>query len=443
MNKKIDWSSLWKKEDWWAIWLAIGIILVALIFFYSGSTIKPIAIKPVKWENFNTVIQHFIQQWHWYLALFVIWLAIFTMSVRFLGLNIKQYIPGFIILYILSILIFIVSSWKYASNYNMEAPLLALLLGLIVSNIFRLPKWLDTSFRTEYYIKTGIILLGATLPFTLIIQAGYIALLQATIVSVTTFLTIYLAATRIFKLDRRFGACMGAGGSVCGVSATIAVGGAVGARKDHMAIGISLVAVWAIVMIFILPFVCRALDLHPGVSGAWIGTSEFADAAGFAAAVAIGHEAAIHSYTLMKVIGRDIWIGLWAFILSIISVVFWEKSELGEKRTSAWEIWWRFPKFVLGFFIASALMTLIAAQFSPEEFNQILKPQLITPIKTLRTWTFIFTFLSIGFTTRFRELTTFGWSPFLAFTLGVAVNVPLGYFLSTGLFHGYWTAITG
>lgn len=443
MNKKIDWSSLWKKEDWWAIWLAIGIILVALIFFYSGSTIKPIAIKPVKWENFNTVIQHFIQQWHWYLALFVIWLAIFTMSVRFLGLNIKQYIPGFIILYILSILIFIVSSWKYASNYNMEAPLLALLLGLIVSNIFRLPKWLDTSFRTEYYIKTGIILLGATLPFTLIIQAGYIALLQATIVSVTTFLTIYFAATRIFKLDRRFGACMGAGGSVCGVSATIAVGGAVGARKDHMAIGISLVAVWAIVMIFILPFVCRALDLHPGVSGAWIGTSEFADAAGFAAAVAIGHEAAIHSYTLMKVIGRDIWIGLWAFILSIISVVFWEKSELGEKRTSAWEIWWRFPKFVLGFFIASALMTLIAAQFSPEEFNQILKPQLITPIKTLRTWTFIFTFLSIGFTTRFRELTTFGWSPFLAFTLGVAVNVPLGYFLSTGLFHGYWTAITG
>lgn len=443
MNKKIDWSSLWKKEDWWAIWLAIGIILVALIFFYSGSTIKPIAIKPVKWENFNTVIQHFIQQWHWYLALFVIWLAIFTMSVRFLGLNIKQYIPGFIILYILSILIFIVSSWKYASNYNMEAPLLALLLGLIVSNIFRLPKWLDTSFRTEYYIKTGIILLGATLPFTLIIQAGYIALLQATIVSVTTFLTIYFAATRIFKLDRRFAACMGAGGSVCGVSATIAVGGAVGARKDHMAIGISLVAVWAIVMIFILPFVCRALDLHPGVSGAWIGTSEFADAAGFAAAVAIGHEAAIHSYTLMKVIGRDIWIGLWAFILSIISVVFWEKSELGEKRTSAWEIWWRFPKFVLGFFIASALMTLIAAQFSPEEFNQILKPQLITPIKTLRTWTFIFTFLSIGFTTRFRELTTFGWSPFLAFTLGVAVNVPLGYFLSTGLFHGYWTAITG
>jgi len=405
-----------------------------------GSTIAPIAPKPPTWESPGILLQTFAQQWHQYLILLIIFLGIFTISTRIMGFEIKQYIPGFIVLYIIATLILMVSSWKYAHQYSISAPLVALLLGLIVGNFVKMPRWIDTSFRTEYYIKTGIVLLGATLPFTLIIQAGPVALIQAAIVSLSTFLVIYFASTRLFKLDRRFGACLGAGGSVCGVSATIATGGAVRAEKEHISIGISIVAIWAIVMIFILPFVCRALGLAPGVAGAWIGTSEFADAAGFAAAAAIGDEAAIHTFTLMKVIGRDIWIGVWAFVLSIIAVLFWERRSGGE-RVSTWIVWWRFPKFVLGFLIASAAMSIVVANFSPEAFGEILKPQLITPIKTLRTWTFIFTFLSIGFTTRFRELAKFGWAPILAFTIGVIINVPLGYFLSTEVFGSYWGAV--
>jgi len=436
-------SPWWKKEDWWAVFLALGLILVGLAFFWSGSSISRIAVSPPQWTSLAEVQDHFQAQWPWYLAQLLMWLVVFSVSIRFLGLQVKQYLPGFLILFALALAIFLVSSWKYSHEYNLEAPLLALLLGLAAGNLLQLPKWFDASLRTEYYIKTGIILLGATLPFTLIIQAGPIAFLQATIVSVTTFLTIYLAATRIFKLDRRFGACMGAGGSVCGVSATIAVGGAVGAKKEHMAIGISIVAVWAIVMIFVLPIVCKALNLPAGVSGAWIGTSEFADAAGFAAAAAIGQEAAIQTYTLMKVIGRDIWIGLWSFILAVIAVVVWEKKELKDKSVSAMEIWYRFPKFVLGFFAASALITLVALHYPGDAFKKVLTPGLIGPIKTLRSWTFIFTFLSIGFTTRFRELFKFGWNPFLAFSIGVAVNVPLGFVLSYLVFDQSWTAING
>lgn len=443
MSEKRGWSELWTKEDWWAVWLALGLILAGLLLFFSGSSLKRIAVSPPEWSALPALAVHFSNQWPWYLAQLAMWLVIFSVSIRFLGLNLKEYLPGFLILFVLSLLIYIASSWKYSHDYNLEAPLLALILGLLAGNFLQLPKWFDTSLRTEYYIKTGIILLGATLPFTLILQAGPIAFVQATIVSVSTFLTIYLAATRLFQLDPRFGACMGAGGSVCGVSATIAVGGAVGAKKEHVAIGISIVAVWAIVMIFILPLVCRGLGLHPGVAGAWIGTSEFADAAGFAAAAALRDEAAIQSYTLMKVIGRDIWIGLWSFLLAVISVVVWEKKDLAARRVSALEIWTRFPKFVLGFFAASALITLVALNYTDSEFNQKLKPLLINPLKTLRTWTFIFTFLSIGFTTRFRELTRFGWNPFLAFSIGVGVNVPLGFVLSSLVFDHYWTALRG
>jgi uncharacterized membrane protein YadS len=180
--------------------------------------------------------------------------------------------------------------------------------------------------------------------------------------------------------------------------------------------------------------------LAPGVAGAWIGSAQLADAPGLATAAAIGDEAAIHTFTLVKVIGRDIWIGVWAFVLSIVALLFWQKRS-GTEKISVWIVWWRFPKFVLGFFIASALMSIAIAGFSPEAYGEIIKPEIITPIKTLRTWTFVFTFLSIGFTTKFRELARFGWAPILAFTLGVLVNVFLGYLLATEIFGSYWAAV--
>jgi uncharacterized membrane protein YadS len=229
------------------------------------------------------------------------------------------------------------------------------------------------------------------------------------------------------------------------VSASIAVGGAVKASKEHVAIGISIVSLWALVMIFFLPLASKALGLHPGVAGAWIGTSEFADAAGYAAAQTIasasGNDAAVQTFTLMKVIGRDIWIGIWAFALSIISVTYWERGSQGAGETlGIGVVWARFPKFVIGFFVASIVMSIVVA-VSSADFAGELKPRLIAPIKTLRTWTFVFTFLCIGLTTRFRELAKFGMPPFWAFTVGVAINVPLGYFLSTVVFRNYWIAV--
>ncbi len=86
-------------------------------------------------------------------------------------------------------------------------------------------------------------------------------------------------------------------------------------------------------------------------------------------------------------------------------------------------------------------MSVAALAVGQEAFNESLKPLAIKPIKTLRTWTFIFTFLSIGFTTRFKEIFQFGWKPLTVFTAGVIVNVPLGYFLSSIVFRSYWTGL--
>lgn len=430
---------LYKKEDWWAIWLGLGIVILSLVMFAGGSSIGDIAIEPPKWKTLDILLGHLMDYGGWYILLFLCALIIFGFACFLMGYELRRFLLGFLVIFSLAFIILVFSTWDFASRNNLEAPLVALLVGLIGGNLFPISKSIDTAFRTEFYVKTGIVLLGATLPFTLILEAGWVAFIQATIVSISTFLTIYFVAVKL-GLPKPFGACMGAGGSVCGVSATIAVGTAVGASKEHMSIGISLVSIWAIIMIFVLPIVSKALGQHPGVAGAWIGNSEFADAAGFAAAQAIGSESAIRSYTLVKVIGRDIWIGLWAFILCLVSLLFWEKGKT-DRKASVSEIWIRFPKFVLGFFITSLLITVISAYYSEGIDRKTLDWAVISPIKTLRTWTFILTFLSIGFTTRFRELAGFGWSPFFAFTAGVAVNVPLGYVLSEWIFGNYWRAM--
>ncbi len=450
-TKTSGWQEFWSKEDWWAVWLGLGIVAVAYVFYLSGSSISWIAVAPAKWSTLSQLATQFSKNGIKYLALLAAFLVLFTIVISFIGQKPKAFIPSFIFIFVLSTIIYAAGNWDQANHYNLEPPLVALALGLIISNIIGLPRWLDAGFRVEFYIKLGIVLLGATLPFTLIIWAGPVAILQASIVSLVTFFVIFFTARKL-GLDHRLAAVLGAGGAVCGVSASIAVAGAVRAKKEHPPIAISLVVFYAIILIFVLPLVCRALNLPTGVAGAWIGTSEFADAAGLAAAQSYGGLAGTHSgiagtadqalaaYTLIKVIGRDIWIGIWSFVLALIAVTVWERSETNSK-VQVGQIWWRFPKFVIGFLIASVLTTLIVHGNSLADYNKLVKPSLILPITALRTWVFTFSFLSIGLTTRFRELAAAGIKPFAAFTFGVVVNVALGYVLSVIVFGHYWSAI--
>src|SRR3984957_878139 len=447
VRQSAGWDELWRKEDWWAIWLGLGIVLLGYVLFANGSSIKWLAVTPAKWTTFTQLSNDFSANWLRYIGQFAAWLAVFSLALSALGHKAREFIPSFILLYLLSVGVFVIGQWQTANYYGFEAPLVALVAGLAISNIAGLPRWLDSGFRVEFYIKTGIVLLGATLPLTLILWAGPVAILQASIISLVTFFVIYFVAVKL-GLDKRLAATLGAGGAVCGVSAAIAIAGAVGAKKEYAPIAITTVLIWAIASIFVLPFVALALHLPAGVGGAWIGTSEFADAAGFAAAQTYGDLAvhnglpgtsdqAVFAFTLLKVVGRDVWIGIWAFVLAIVATTRWEK--VPGQKTNVGQIWWRFPKFILGFVIASAIVTLVTADYSLADFNKTVNPAFVAPIKDIRTWAFIFSFLSIGLTTRFRELAKAGAKPFFAFSSGAIVNIALGFVLSAVVFAQHWS----
>jgi hypothetical protein len=188
---KTGWSELWLKEDWWAIWIGLGIVLIAYILFANGDSLKWIAVTPAKWSNFGQLAAHFSANIPRYAAQFGLWIVIFTAATAVLGHKPASFIPAFILLYLLSLVIFSLGQWDQANKYNLEPPLVALVVGMLISNLIGLPRWLDSGFRVEFYVKIGIVLLGATLPFTLIVWAGPIAILQASIVSIATFLVIF------------------------------------------------------------------------------------------------------------------------------------------------------------------------------------------------------------------------------------------------------------
>ena len=449
--RRSSWNELFRKEDWWAIWIGLALVAVAVGLFANGGSIKWIAVAPQKWSHLADAGAQLRAHGAQYASLFVLWAGALGLGAAALGIRLSRFLPAFLTIYVVAAAIYFLGQWDQAAHYNLEPPLVALGLGLLVANTVGAPRWLDPGLRVEFYLKTGIVLLGAGLPLTLIAWAGPVAIVQAAIVSLATFGVIYFTAVRL-GLDRRLAATLGTGGAVCGVSGAIAIGGAVGAKKEQVSVAISLVVVWAIVMIFVLPLAARSLHLSTGVAGAWIGTSEFADAAGLAAAQTYGGyagnvpgiaghpEAAVSAFTLMKVIGRDIWIGVWAFVLSLIATTRWERTGV-QGRPDAGEIWRRFPKFVLGFLVASAVITLVSKGYDYAAYKKEVLPGLVAPLQALRTWAFTFAFLSIGLTTKVREFASVGARPFYAFTAGVAVNVALGFVLSTQVFNEFWTRL--
>lgn len=431
-------KSLILKEDWWAVWIGLGVTLVAMILWYAGSTLGIINVSFKGYENIADMPAMVLPLLPKLLILYVAMGGVFTIAMKIMGQPIGKFIAGFTVLYLMGIFVQILGAWSVMKTLNLEAPVLALILGIVLGNLIKIPDWFDAGMRTEFYVKTGIVLLGSSVPFTLILQSGPVALLQATIVAVTTFLVIYFVASKALGLEKPFAATLGAGGSICGVSASIAIGSSVNAKKEHVSVAISMVVIWATVMVFLLPVVCRALGLSDGAAGAWIGTSEFADAAGIAAAAQFG-DGATTTFTLMKVVGRDIFVGVWAFILAIISVTVWEakKADGTRQKPSAGVIWERFPKFVIGFFIASLFITFVSATAGVD--YSAIKSGIVSPLQGIRGWAFTLCFLCIGLTTRFRELSKTGWKPFAAFTAGVVVNVLLGFVCSTILLNDYWT----
>lgn len=311
-----------------------------------------------------------------------------------------------------------------------EYPVYAIAIGLLLNAALTATGVRDriaAGFRTEFFIKTGLVVLGATVLLSVIARAAGPAILQGLLLITGVFAFTWWFAGRL-GLDDRLRALLASAVSICGVSAAIAAAGAVRAKREQLAYTASLVILFALPSIFVLPWLADLLGLSPSVTGAWLGGNIDTTAAVTAAGSIAGEEplqiASIVKLTQNALIGF-VAVGLTAWFAFKV-----ERSD--EAAPKAIELWHRFPKFVLGFLGASILATVYAEQASAANLEQF-----ESTIKVFRDSFLTLAFVSIGLEFKVTSLREAGWRPIGVFAAATVVNIGLALALASILFAGF------
>jgi uncharacterized integral membrane protein (TIGR00698 family) len=314
---------------------------------------------------------------------------------------------------------------------SIEFPVYAIIIGFTANAILSglgVRKKMQAAFRTEFLIKTGLVLLGASINFAIIARAALPAVAQAFLLIAIVFMFTWWFSG-LLGLDDKLRALLSSAVSICGVSAAVAAAGAVQAKKEQLAYTASLVIVFAVPMIFFLPWAADVLNLTPAVTGAWIGGNIDTTAAVTAAGTMAG-EQPLQIATIVKVTQNAL-LGVVAVLLTMY-FTFKVEREAGNPRPKLVTLWNSFPKFVLGFLIASVAATIFSTAADPE----IVKPA-ISVANDLRTWFLVLAFVSIGLEFSFGSLKQAGWKPVLVFLAATTVNLAAGLLLASVLWGGF------
>ncbi|MGI9208759.1 MAG: YeiH family protein [Rhodococcus sp. (in: high G+C Gram-positive bacteria)] len=310
-----------------------------------------------------------------------------------------------------------------------EFPVYAIAIGLLGNLVLTrtgVRDKLSGGFRTEFFIKTGLVLLGASINLTVLATAAGPAILQGLLLITAVFSFSWWFGGKL-GLDEKLRALLSAAVSICGVSAAIAAAGAVQAKREQLAYAASLVIVFALPSIFLLPWLAGVFGLSDVVAGAWIGGNIDTTAAVAASGAILGDDA-LQIATIVKTTQN----ALIGFVAVGLTAYFALKVERrpGSARPSIGDFWERFPKFVLGFIAASIIGTLWVKFVDDGKAD-------ISTINDLRTWFLIFAFVSIGLEFSAKGLRDAGWRPVVVFGSATVVNIVVALGLATVLFGNF------
>ncbi len=506
-KKGYDWSSLWKTEDWLAVWLGFFIIAIILgglsikipkfkwttdsefagFVAMASPKVQEIAdkaknkgetaletearglkaamdkgdrkaisdaakkfdeaAKATKDKALKTEVTKFSKEIAsnsgnliskiftadnivWSLIIGVGMLVLSAVCLSILNVPVGSFIAGFPIVFLIAWIAQFIAGNYTITEYGLEYVLWCLFLGLFISNVIGVPDWLKPAVQTEFYIKTGLVILGSGILFKEILQAGSLGIIQAVLVVSVIWYSCYWICMK-FKIDDEFAAILSSAVAICGVSAAIATSGAIKGDPKKLSYTTSLVLICAVPMMVLQPVIAKWTGMPDAVAGAWLGGT--LDTSG--SVVAAG---ALISETAMKVgvivkMSQNVLIGFAAFILAVIWTFKRAEEVPGGEKPGAIEIWNRFPKFVLGFMVASLV------------FSFVLDPAIVNKVKGslggIRTWWFALAFTSIGLETNFSELSRLGGGrPALAFIIAQTLNVLWTLLLAYLIFGGVFVA---
>jgi uncharacterized integral membrane protein (TIGR00698 family) len=390
---KADIRALYKNEDSWACWVGFIVIALAIPGIIGSTYGLP---KVGRWDV-NPLLALSGETLASYAIMFLGIAVLYLIALKIMGKKVNTYVGAFFVVFVISIVSMIIGNQSFLKSWGLSYPLWALIIGLVIANTAGVPEWLKAGAKTELYIKTGLVIMGAEILFPRIVALGPYGLGIAWGVTPVVLFVMYKYGVRFLKMERELALPISAAASVCGVSAAIATGAACNAKKEYITIAVGQSLIFTVIMMVAMPALSRLFGFNELLSGAWIGGTVDSTGAVPAAGEMVGPLAMEAAVTIKMI--QNILIGIIAFFVATIWVTKVEASP-GAEKPSAWEIWYRMPKFIIGFLAASLLFSFVLIpSLGDEAVGGILKYT-----KVFRKEFFALAFVSIGLNSNFKEL---------------------------------------
>ncbi len=460
MNDKPSLLSEFKiSEDWWAVWCGALILAIAFAAVWFGkpadfaqqltnpdtkvevsSPLKPWLAKPGKWtqsplETFYKVSRDqdtgettVTNNLPGIVGVLLVIGLLFAVAQEVRGHCAAAFLKAFPFVFLLATLSYVLAAHSVIKALNLEYALWALLIGLFISNTVGTPKFLQPAVLTEFYIKTGLVLLGAGVLMSRLLALGIPGIFVAWVVTPVVLISTYIFGQKILKIpSKSLTMVIAADMSVCGVSAAIATAGACRAKKEELSLAVGLSLSFTVIMMIAMPAVIKATGMDIILGAAWMGGTIDATGAVAAAGAALGETGKDVAVTVKLI--QNILIGVTAFGVAVYWTTIVDR-DASDNRPRLVTIWHGFPKFVLGFAAASIVFSLIhgSTDGGPILVDAMIKGS----TKTLRGWFFCLAFVSIGLQTNFRELLPYlkGGRPLVLYLCGQTLNLCLTLFMA-------------
>ena len=366
------------------------------------------------------------------LGVFVVIGVLTAIAMQLRGDSASQFLAAFPFVFVLATLAYVLAGQSVVRAYNLEYALWAIAAGMLISNTVGTPRFAQPAILTEFFIKTGLVLLGAEVLVSRLLALGIPGVFVAWVVTPVVLISTYIFGQKVLKIESKsLNMVICADMSVCGVSAAIASAAACKAKKEELSLAIGMSLSFTVIMMVVLPAIIKAVGMGEVLGGAWLGGTIDSTGAVAAAGAALGDRALEVAATIKMI--QNILIGVTAFGIATYWVTYVEKD--AGTQPSVMEIWRRFPKFVIGFVVASIVFSVLYSVLpdGPEVVTAMIKGS----TKTLRGWFFCLAFVCIGLATNIRELAPYfrGGKPLILYICGQSLNICLTLFMAWLMFH--------
>jgi len=372
------WMEQFRVEDWVVVWVSIPLLALAAIVPAGLPKVPATLLGAAAWSNIA--------------YLFAVVLAVLYVGCLLLRRPLKGLLPSLAVVFAVSLLAQIVAKIPAVSYYGFESVFFSVLFGLLIRNVWRVPEWMKPAIQGEFYIKIGVVCLGATILFSDVMKSGVFGLAQACLVVAVVWFFAYWVSRRM-KVDER--------------TAMILSSGVVAGGDDRkLSYIVSLVLIVVVPMIYLMPWLANTIlplifdDPHvvQEVAGAWIGGTIDTTSGVAASSMIVGEVANQHAVIIKA--AQNVLIGVVAFFIALYLST---RGEKGGQAPSLGIVWEKFPKFILGFVAASLVFSLCQSNglFTLGAKGKLLEPGVA---KMFSTVFFSLAFVCIGLDTRLKDI---------------------------------------